>query len=69
MSGLRKNVPFKVGHIIQYYHVDCAFKSFIKAKLETNVIKSIDEIDGIKSVPIDVKLQIATFINDTNMEE
>ena len=42
-----KNVPFKVGHIIQYYHVDCAFKSFLKAKLETSVITNIDEIDGL----------------------
>ena len=63
-----KNVPFKAGHIIQYYHVNCAFESFLKAKLETNVITSINEIDGIESVPIDVKLQIATLINDTNME-
>ena len=63
-----KTVPFKVGHITQYFHVDCAFESFLKAKLETNVITDINEIDGIESVPADVKSRIVTLINDTSMK-
>ena len=27
-----KKVPFKVGHIVQFFHLECAFQSFLKAK-------------------------------------
>ena len=50
-----KTVPFKVGHIMQYYHVDCTFETFLKIKIERNAITDTTEIDGIEAVPVDVK--------------
>ena len=41
-------VAFKVGHILQYFHIDCAFVTFRNARLVRNVITDINEIDGIK---------------------
>ena len=60
-----KLVPFKVGHINQFFHVDCAFDSFLEARLETNVIRDLNEINGIELVPVEVKSRICTLINDT----
>ena len=53
-----KLVAFKVGHILQYFHIDCAFVTSRNARLVTNVITDINEIDGIKSITIDECLRI-----------
>ena len=45
-----KSVLFKTKHIFQFYHVNCAFSSFKKARCTSNVISSIDEIDGIDTI-------------------
>ena len=46
-----KNARFKVGYIVQFFHVVCAFESSLKARLEANAITGISSIDGIDSVP------------------
>ena len=61
-----KNAPFKVGYIVQFFHVVCAFESSLKARLEANAITDISSIDGIDSVPPGVKSHIANLISDTN---
>ena len=45
-----KSVLFKTKTIIQFYHINCAFKSFEKVRVETNVITCTDDIDGINSI-------------------
>ena len=61
-----KNARFKVGYIVQFFHVVCAFESSLKARLEANAITDISSIDGIDSVPPGVKSHIANLIGDTN---
>ena len=40
-----KLAPFKAMHILRYFHVKCAFESFRNARLATNVIASINDLD------------------------
>ena len=44
--GLGKLVPFKLCHIKQYSRVVCAFESFQKARVATNMINGVGELDG-----------------------
>ena len=60
-----KNVPFKNKSIIQFYHVQCAFDKIIRARIESNIIKDIDDIDGIEDVPLSLVSQIRTLIDDS----
>ena len=41
-----KLVPYKTEHITRYLHVDCAFNSFRRARLVSNVVKDTSELDG-----------------------
>ena len=41
-----KLVPFKAMHILRYFHVKCTFESFRKARLATNDIAGINDLDG-----------------------
>ena len=41
-----KSVSFKAIHILRYFHIKCAFESFRKARVATNVIESITDLDG-----------------------
>ena len=59
MIRLGKSVAFKTIHIIQYFHVNCAFESFRKARSASNIIMSINEIEGIENVSPDEKSDIA----------
>ena len=43
---ISKLVPFKALHILLYFHVKCAFELFRKARLATNVIANINDLDG-----------------------
>ena len=47
--------------------MDCAFKSFLKARVETNIIKATSEINGRNSVPDDIRSHIITLIEDTRL--
>ena len=60
-----KEGSVKVGQIIRFFHIDCAFQTFLKSKLETNVIRDINEIDGIEFIPSEVKSCIENLIADT----
>ena len=42
-----KSVLFKDRYILQYMHVNCAFKSFRRARIATNVTEYIGELDGL----------------------
>ena len=53
---------FKVGHIIQYFHVNCAFASFQKSGMSTNVISNMEDIDGVDTILEDDKLRIGRLV-------
>ena len=61
-----KCVPFKDKHILQYYHIRCVFKSFQKARVATNVISSMDDIDGFDLIFDDDKITLLKLIVDAN---
>ena len=63
MIRLGKSVAFKTIHIIQYFHVNCAFESFRKARSASNIIMSINEIEGIENVSPNEKSDIAKLID------
>ena len=61
-----KLVTFKVGYIIQHRHVDCAFRLFSKARVVTNVIVDVDEIDGFDLINGDEKSRITNLVDNQN---
>jgi hypothetical protein len=61
-----KSVAFKAKYILQYYHVECVFDSFHKARLATNIITSINEIDGLDSITEEEKSRFISLIDDAN---
>ena len=60
-----KHVPFQIGHILQYYHVECAFESFLRAKVSSNSINNMTELDGIDLITNDEKTRIEKLIQET----
>ena len=57
-----KSVPFKTTHIIQYQHVNCTFKRFQKARVASNVITEVSEIDGFETIKNEDKSRITELI-------
>ena len=65
-----KLVPFKNVYIKQYYHMDCAFGSFQKARVVTNVISNVYEIDGFDHInAVDKSHIINLFDNHKNVRK
>ena len=61
-----KMVPSRSIHISQYYHVKCAFDSFQKARVASNVITCMDDIDGLELIQDNERLQILSLMDDAN---
>lgn len=61
-----KMVPFRSIHISQYYHIKCAFDSFQKARVSSNVITCVDDIDGLELIQDYERLQILSLMDDAN---
>jgi ribonuclease P/MRP protein subunit RPP40 len=61
-----KHVPFKDKQILQFFHIECAFESFEKARVATNIITDITELDGVEGITDDEKLQIINLIIAAN---
>ena len=59
-----KLVPFKSKHIKQFYHVDCAFKSFEKAKTPTASISDPSELDGLMLIDSKDKVRINDLLRN-----
>ena len=64
-----KSVEYKEKHILQYYHINCVFKSFRRARLSTNVINNINEINGLHQITGKEKLQITSLIDNANLRK
>ena len=61
-----KNVLFKDKHILQYYHVECSFRTFEAARITNGIITDINEINGVENVSEEDRLFIANLIKYTN---
>ena len=61
-----KYVIFKGKIIIQYYHISCAFAIFEKARSPDNIVKNLDELDGVEHILEDERIMIRKYIEDTN---
>ena len=59
-----KLVPFKSKHIKQFYHVDCAFKSFEKAKTPIDRISDPSELDGLMLIDSTDKVRINDLLRN-----
>ena len=45
-----KLVPFKDTHIHQFYHLTCAFELFKRARVASNIISKVSEVDGVENI-------------------
>ena len=48
-----KLVPFKDTHITHFFHVDCAFQSFKRARVKSNIISETGDVDGAEILTSD----------------
>ena len=63
-----KYTDFKGKSIKHFYHLPCAFKSFEKARVITNVITSVDEIDGFSEIKEEDRSIIKEMIDEGNLK-
>ena len=61
-------MPFKVVHIIQYFHVNCTFASFQKPRI-SNVISHTEDIDGINAILEEDNLRIGRLVSEVNTKK
>ena len=61
-----KYIQYKAKYFLQYYHVQCLFKYFDKARIESNIISSIDDLRGTDNISAEEKSHIAGLIDDFN---
>ena len=67
-DGLRigKSIIFKSKHILRYFHVDCAFGSFKKARIAKNVISDKSQLDGADNLNDQEKSLLSELIERGN---
>ena len=63
---IEKSVPFKAIHILQYYHLKCAFNSFKNGRLAANVITCMDDINVFNLLIDSDKRMILEAMDDAN---
>ena len=63
-----KLVPFREVHITQYFHLNCSFTSFKKARTVANVITCMDDVDGVELIDDDDRIKLNNMIESTNAE-
>ena len=61
-----KSVKFKAKYNYHYFHINCAFKSFERAKSAENTIKCMDDIAGFELIKDDEKVQILRRMDEVN---
>ncbi len=61
-----KSVPFKEKNILQYFHINCVFDSFRRARVRTSVITCMDDISNFDLIMDDDKIAILKLIDETN---
>ena len=56
-------VPFKEKYIFKYHHIDCAFKSFKRARVATNVISDINQVDAVDKLSLIDRKRIEELVS------
>ena len=59
-----KSVLFKCISIILFLHLECAFASFKRARVESSVITSADDVDGMNDLSEDDMIRVISLINE-----
>ena len=59
-----KLVPFKVGHIKKYFHVNCSFLAFRRARLASNLILDMSVIDGLDNITEEERKNLSKSVDD-----
>ena len=61
-----KLIQFKAKSFLQYHHLKCAFESFKKARVITNVITCMDDINDFDLIKDEDKTHILKLMDQTN---
>ena len=65
---ISKLIPFKDIHVNQFFHVDCAFQTFKRARLRGNIIGEIGDVDGVESLRVNEVQVLIDAIQKANAE-
>ena len=65
---ISKIIPYKDTHTNQFFHIDCAFQSFRRARLRENIIAEVDDIDGAESLEESDVQHLLNAIQKANSE-
>ena len=60
-----KYVPYKTVIILHYFHLECGFDRMRRARVPSNTVKDVSELDGIDSITNDEISQITKLIQAT----
>ena len=58
-----KYVPFKNIFITKFFHLNCAFESFKRARISSSVITEINDVNGVNLLTEDEQLLLKEFID------
>ena len=58
-----RQATFKGKYINQFFHLECAFKSFARARVQSNVVTSTDGIKGLEDLTDVDKVRVVNMIN------
>ena len=61
-----RSTKFKGKYIYHYFHVNCAFQSFEKAKSSTNTINCMDDVMGFELIKDEEKMRIVQMMDELN---
>ena len=62
-----KYVPFKQLNILHYFHVNCAFQHFRKARTTSNIIRNLMDLSGLDDLTDNDKTRIKELISYENL--
>ncbi len=60
---LGKSVPFKSKYIVQFYHPVCLIELFHNARLATNVVRDVTEIENFDAMAEADQLHIKELLH------
>ena len=68
MIRIGKNVLFKDQYILHYFHVECIFDNFKRARSLSNVITSLSEIAVLEDITDEEKSTLTSLIEGVDVK-
>ena len=68
MIRIGKNVIFKDQYILHYFHVECIFDSFKRARSLSNVITSLSEIAVLEDISDEERSMLTSLIEGVDVQ-